>query len=91
LDWSDKRNCIRLLEFPGGIPLIVNMMREDIISMRILLGLRLLKRVKMMIQTITNIQIVAKTKLDSAVLKRIGIVIVIWVTKGICLVCLQID
>jgi len=59
--------------------------------MRILLGLRLLKRVKMMIQTITNIQIVAKTKLDSAVLKRIGIVIVIWVTKGICLVCLQID
>jgi len=49
LGWSDKRNCSGLLKFPGGIPLIVNMMREDIISMRILLRLRLLKGVKMMI------------------------------------------
>jgi len=49
LGWSDKRNRVGMLEFPGGIPLIVNMMREDIISMQILLRLRLLKGVKMMI------------------------------------------
>jgi len=51
----------------------------------------MLKGMKMMLYAITDIQCIVKTELNSGVLERIGIVIVVWVTEGVGLVRLQVN